>query len=156
MTEHIPLGLDQPVDLTDTVGLEKLIQAQLGNLGKEQKGMMMGIIAKLQQQRQSADGELAPLDIGESILTHLGTMMDEEQVRALTPILDRLGNMRYLSDVSVPAMTKQLLSTGDGNPKTLIKTVMAQKPIRNNEKLSRNAPCPCGCGKKVKACPKKK
>jgi len=34
----------------------------------------------------------------------------------------------------------------------MLPAVMRREPIRNPEKIGRNAPCPCGSGKKYKHC----
>jgi preprotein translocase subunit SecA len=52
----------------------------------------------------------------------------------------------HIEDLQQPKEQKMTFSSGDGAPP-------AKKPVkRETEKIGRNAPCPCGSGKKYKRC----
>ena len=58
----------------------------------------------------------------------------------------QLAEPEHIEDLHQPKEQKLIFSGGDGSP-------AAKKPVkREAEKIGRNAPCPCGSGKKYKKC----
>ncbi len=150
-------SLERSADLRDAKGIEGFVRQHLGALGNLRKNALRKIlsIAKNIEARRSQSSSLDPLDVGEQAMAAMDVQMGEEDLERIAPLLEQLEGVDSLSDPRALAIIRRFVSSSGG--RDVAKGILKRAPMRNEgAPVGRNAPCPCGCGKKFKNCPNRK
>lgn len=135
----------------------ELMRQHLGvDLSRDTLDQCMRALPGMMDQFRKQSG--SPMDMMSQVLAIVGkgsNVQDLAETDAVIPLLEALQGLGKQSPREVLDSVKQAVK--DGNVRDAVKLVFRQPTIRNEgERIGRNDPCPCGCGKKVKKCPNKK